>query len=146
MQGIDKRKTPEISRDCTATSIAGYLINKLSPTDTVMILKNWNKNNSPPLPDSELEKVVNSVSRYKPEKSGNSIDISNVYDSKRMLGEYENYIKSLKQNRFLTGIHEIDKLIRGVAGGEVLTIIARAGSFKTAMLQNLLKNYIKNSA
>jgi len=69
-----------------------------------------------------------------------------VYDSKRMLDEYQSYIKSLKQNRFITGIHEIDKRIRGVAGGEVLTIIARAGSFKTAMLQNLLKNYIKNSA
>jgi len=46
----------------------------------------------------------------------------------------------------LTGITEIDKRIRGVSGGEVLTIIARAGSFKTAMLQNMLLNYVNHSA
>jgi replicative DNA helicase len=53
---------------------------------------------------------------------------------------------SLRKNRFITGISEIDKRIRGVNGGEVLFIIARAGSFKTALLQNMLLNYIKNSA
>ncbi len=68
-----------------------------------------------------------------------------VYNSKRMVEKYRQYVNSLRNNRFITGIHEIDKRIRGVAGGEVLTIIARAGSFKTAWLQNLLKNYINNS-
>jgi replicative DNA helicase len=72
--------------------------------------------------------------------------LAEVYDSKRMVEAYRKYASSLKNNRFITGIHEIDKRIRGVAGGEVLTIIARAGSFKTAWLQNLLKNYINNSA
>ena len=60
------------------------------------------------------------------------VDTINVYDSARMIDEYQEYIKNLKQNRFITGINEIDKRIRGVAGGEVLTIIARSGSFKTA--------------
>ena len=41
-------------------------------------------------------------------------------------------------------IRQVDNTIRGVAGGEVLFIIARAGSFKTATLQNLLKNYVNN--
>jgi hypothetical protein len=76
----------------------------------------------------------------------NRVDISNVYDSARMIQEYKAYINTLKQNRFITGIKQIDKRIRGVAGGEVLIIIARSGSFKTAMLQNLLKNYINHSA
>jgi len=76
----------------------------------------------------------------------NKINLSNVYDSSRMVEEYEGYIESLKNNQFITGIGEIDKRIRGVAGGEVLDIIARAGAFKTAMLQNLLKNYMDNSA
>ena len=135
----------EGSRNATATKIAGYWINKLSRSDTLAILKSWNQNNDPPLPDKDLETVVRSVSRYEPNKS-RSIDLSNVYDSKRMVEEYRKHVSSLRNNRFITGIHEIDKRIRGVAGGEVLTIIARAGSFKTAMLQNLLKNYIDNSA
>ena len=146
MEGIDKIKNPEISRNCTATKIAGYWINKLPPDDVFLILQKWNKTNKPPLDESELKTVVKSNLKYKPKRPKPRIDISHVYDSKRMLDEYQSYIKSLKQNRFITGIHEIDKRIRGVAGGEVLTIIARAGSFKTAMLQNLLKNYIKNSA
>jgi replicative DNA helicase len=74
------------------------------------------------------------------------VDITNVFDAGRMVDAYREYNETLKQNRFVTGIHEIDKRIRGVAGGEVLTIIARAGSFKTAFLQNLLKRYIQNSA
>lgn len=73
------------------------------------------------------------------------VDISNVYDAAKMLKEYDNYIGTLKQNRFITGIHEIDKRIRGVAGGETFYIIARAGCFKTATLQNLLKGYANNS-
>jgi replicative DNA helicase len=74
------------------------------------------------------------------------VDLSNVYTPERCLQEYSSYIQTLKENRFITGIHEIDKRIRGVAGGELLFWIARAGSFKTAMLQNLLKNYIQHSA
>jgi replicative DNA helicase len=77
-------------------------------------------------------------------KSG--VDISNVYTPAKCLKEYDEYIRTLRGNRFITGIHEIDRRIRGVAGGEVLFIIARAGSFKTAMLQNLLKNYIQHSS
>jgi replicative DNA helicase len=74
------------------------------------------------------------------------VDIANVFTPERCLEEYSSYIQTLKENRFITGIHEIDKRIRGVAGGEVLIIIARAGSFKTAMLQNLLWGYVQNSA
>jgi len=72
--------------------------------------------------------------------------IENVYDAERCLEAYREYVKTLKQNRFITGIHEIDKRIRGVSGGEVLFIIARGGTFKTAILQNLLKNYVNNSS
>ena len=63
-----------------------------------------------------------------------------------MVEAYQEHISNLKKNRFILGIPEIDKRIRGVACGEVLTILARSGSFKTAMLQNLLKNYAQNSA
>jgi len=146
MQGVD---TNETSRNATGTKIAGYFINKLPASDVLTILKTWDLNNKPPLGEKELQTIVKSVSRYSPElslKNRNRVDISNVYDSVRMIDEYQEYIKNLKQNRFITGINEIDKRIRGVAGGEVLTFIARSGSFKTAMLQNLLKNYIQHSS
>ncbi len=147
MQGINKGESPGTSRNDTGTKIAGYFINKLPAYDVLTILKSWNLNNKPPLDEKELQTIVKSVSRYNPELSlKNRVDISNVYDSARMIEAYQEYIKNLKQNRFITGINEIDKRIRGVAGGEVLTIIARSGSFKTAMLQNLLKNYIQHSA
>ena len=74
------------------------------------------------------------------------VDISNVYDSKQMLDAYRQYVRTLKDNRFITGIHEIDKRIRGIGGGEVLFIIARAGAYKTAWLQNMLRNYCNVSA
>ncbi len=141
MQGVG-----EGERNGTGAKIAGYWINKVPPKDVELILSIWNQNNKPKLSENELQTILKSVSRYEPNRAKPRVDISHVYDYKRMLDEYQSYIKSLKQNRFITGIHEIDKRIRGVAGGEVLTIIARAGSFKTAMLQNLLKNYIKNSA
>jgi len=135
----------EGERESTAASIAGYWINKISPEEVLTILRAWNINNSPPLEDARLVSTIKSISRYEPEKE-RRVELDNVFDSKRMVETYIEHIKSLKNNRFITGITEIDKRIRGVAGGEVLTIIARAGSFKTAMLQNLLKNYIDHSA
>jgi len=144
MQGVD---TNETSRNVTGTQIAGYFINKLPAHDVLTILKSWNLNNKPPLAKSELNTILKSVSRYSPDiLTKNRVDIFNVYDSARMIEEYKAYIKTLKKNRFITGVKQIDKRIRGVAGGEVLTIIARSGSFKTAMLQNLLKNYIDHSS
>ena len=68
-----------------------------------------------------------------------------IYTPERMVQEYREYIKSLEKMRFLTGITEVDRVIRGVSGGEVLTILARAGCFKTTMLQHLLMRYAQNS-
>jgi replicative DNA helicase len=98
--------------------------------------------------ENEIEKTLRQglSDLYIGQKHYSGVDISNIYNAEEMLKEYEQYIVSLRKNRFITGISEIDKRIRGVNGGEVLFIIARAGSFKTALLQNMLLNYIKNSA
>ena len=133
------------ARNATATKIAGYYINKLSLDDTLVILQNWNKQNTPPLPDQELAQIVKSVARYEPEKKKQRVDISNVYTADRMLEAYQEYMKNLENNIFRPGITPIDQAIRGVGGGEVLTILARAGAFKTAMLQNMLFNYTRKS-
>lgn len=51
---------------------------------------------------------------------------------------YIRYIKNVGTHRFRTGFGDIDNHIRGVAPGEVMTIIAYSGTFKSALLQNLL--------
>jgi replicative DNA helicase len=79
-------------------------------------------------------------------KEDGRVNLDHVYDASRMIKEYEAYVHNLDKINFRTGVNPIDRKIRGVAGGEVLTIIARAGAFKTAMLQNILLNYIQNSA
>lgn len=73
------------------------------------------------------------------------INMANVWDTNRMLEAYRAHIDNLKMNLFVTGIENIDKIIRGVSGGEVLTIIARAGCFKTAFLQNMIRRYCRKS-
>lgn len=136
----------EGDRETTAAKLAGYWINKVPPNDVLTILQAWNTNNTPPLNDTCITSTVKSVSRYEPEKPEKEDIWDTIFDSERQVAEYWKYINSLKNNRFLTGIKEIDQQIRGIAGGEVLTIIARAGSFKTALLQNMLRNYLNNSA
>ena len=74
------------------------------------------------------------------------VHLSNIYTAEKSLKAYSEYVDSLQHCRFITGIKPIDRYIRGVGPGEVLSIIARAGTFKTALLQNLLLNYISNSA
>lgn len=73
------------------------------------------------------------------------VSLENVFDSTRMLEAYRVYVQSLESVLFKTGITAIDEKIRGVGPGEVLTILGRAGAFKTAFAQNLLKNYIHSS-
>jgi len=133
-------------RNATATKLAGYYINKLSLVDTLQILQTWNIQNKPPLEEKELQSIVKSVDRYKPEKFQKRVDIQNIFTPEMMIEAYREHVQSLKKNRFITGIKRIDNLIRGVSGGEVLTFIARSGSYKTAMLQNLLRGYIQNSS
>jgi replicative DNA helicase len=90
----------------------------------------------------ELAKLVEDDRFY---ARSDRVDMSNVYDAPRMVDEYKVYLANLKNNRFITSIDEIDRRIRGIGGGEVLTILARAGSFKTALLQNMLRRYVEHS-
>ena len=54
----------EGSRNDGAARIAGYLISKNVNLDFVRVfLQNWNKNNNPPLPQKEIDSVVDNVKR-----------------------------------------------------------------------------------
>ena len=73
------------------------------------------------------------------------VSMKDVYGAARMIEEYEKHVSSLASNMLKTGIDVIDAKIRGVAGGEVLTICARTGAFKTAVLQFILSQYTDKS-
>lgn len=94
-----------------------------------------------------LEKIQGDLDNIKRDvqiKPGR-IHPSNVYLVDDMIMAYHEHIKNIQENTLTLGIKEVDEIIRGVAPGEVLTIIARAGSFKTALLQNILQNHSKKS-
>lgn len=62
---------PEGERNDTATRICGYLLNLgLTPTMVMLMMRQWNQNNSPPLPDKELQSVVKSITKKELMKSG----------------------------------------------------------------------------
>lgn len=56
----------------------------------------------------------------------------------QMADLYEHHVKNLGKSRFVTGLPELDGVIRGVAPGEVMMITAYSGLFKSALLQNML--------
>lgn len=68
--------------------------------------------------------------------------IDNIKNAEQQIAEYETRLKAIQGNCLVVGIDLIDMAIRGIAGGEVLIILARAGSYKTAFWQQLLKNYV----
>jgi hypothetical protein len=52
-------------RDTTGTKIAGYFVDKLPKKDILTILSAWNTRNKPPLDESTIRKIVDSVYRYR---------------------------------------------------------------------------------
>ena len=51
---------------------------------------------------------------------------------------YDSYIRALSSSKILLGWPELDKQLRGVGPGEVLTVIAKSRAGKSAFLQNIL--------
>jgi hypothetical protein len=96
-----------------------------------------------------IQKALEGTSEvyHPPEQvAGNGrVSLQHVYDASRMIKEYQDYVHNFEKINFKTGIKQIDEKIRGVAGGEVLTLMARTGAYKTAELQNMLLNYIQIS-
>lgn len=66
------------------------------------------------------------------------VSLKDILTFKQRQNRYERHIREIDTARFKTGFPPLDACIRGVAPGEVLTIIANSGTFKTAFLQCLL--------
>lgn len=70
--------------------------------------------------------------------SFDGVSVKDIFTIQDRAARYAIQSQKLDNSRFITGFARLDYLIRGVAPGEVLTIIAEPGGFKTAWLQNLL--------
>lgn len=68
----------------------------------------------------------------------NGVSVADILPFEARQERYTAFAKSIEASRFKTGFGLLDREIRGVAPGEVLTAIAYSGTFKTAFLQNLL--------
>jgi replicative DNA helicase len=66
------------------------------------------------------------------------VDADELIDFQERTRQYIRFIKRIDAFRFITGFPRLDKELRGVAPGEVMTIAAYSGTFKSALLQYLL--------
>lgn len=62
-----------------------------------------------------------------------------IYTPGELVNAYTRFIEALKEGRITLGWPEVDACLRGIAPGEVLTIIAKSGVGKSAILQNILR-------
>lgn len=69
----------------------------------------------------------------------------NIYDAERSLEAYHDHVKRSGQIVFKFGIDLMDRAIEGVSPGEVMTLVARSGVWKTTFLQMILQWYLEKS-
>jgi len=131
---------PKGERDDTAIRIVGLLRKGgLDKNATSMILHGWNKGLDEPLEESEIDKCINSG--YKYENENMEVDIRHIW---AFSDDYKSFVNSAKQVNL--GISFIDKKIRGLRPGQVLTIMGFTGNFKSGLLQWIMRHYYQYSS
>ena len=66
------------------------------------------------------------------------VSISDLSSFEERLAYYKTKVATVTKDRFITEYRLLDDKIRGVCPGEVMTVVAEPGGFKTAFLQNIL--------
>ncbi len=154
MQGIE-----EGERDDCALRLSIYL-KKLGYPSNISLgaLLGWNQRNNPPLESDVVEKKVEQaynnnysyscndyiLQKYcdtkcylKKEKEKSAEDIKSIEE---LIVEYQNYVANLSQNLVHLGLGNIDRIMRGIAPGEICEIIGIPTSGKTCLAINILHN------
>lgn len=151
----------EGERDNAAIRLATYFRKQGYAADiTFGVLMAWNKRNSPPLRQAEMEKFIHQayegsydygckdhlLSRYCDAKCHlqkrklERVNADKIYAVADARKRYEEYVADLQRRKIELGIPVLDKRLRGVAPGEVLQIMARSSVGKTALLLNIMRN------
>lgn len=93
--------------------------------------------------DSDLPRILSEAREKLATITGsmdglNGVSQADICTFEQRRKQYEEYVRTIATTRFKTGFKLLDQQLRGVAPGELLTIIAYSGTFKTAFLQNIL--------
>jgi len=129
-------------RDNKAFAIARYCRDKkLERRVALDILRLWDAQQVDALGETVLAKKIQSAyGRVIPGDTEDDITPDDIKTPADLAAEYDAYIEKLKSRRVTVGWPEVDARLRGIAPGEVLTIIAKSGVGKTAVLQNILRH------
>ena len=122
--------------------MGGYLIKRVDKDVFLSIMYNWNKQNNPPLSEKDLEiQVENLYKTYgnKDEQVSDSVNLMDfVYNHEMMSEKYREYVLKLQNKRVLFGIPDFDTVMRGLCPGELMILMGRPSSGKTALAQSMM--------
>ena len=130
-------------RDVQAFSIACRLRDWGVPsTGATAILNMWDASLETPLTATDgddvlIRKIQNA---YGDTATEERITPEAVLSITELADEYSLYVKNLKARTVRLGFPSIDKYMRGIAPGEVCTVIAKTSVGKTAFSQNVIRN------
>lgn len=152
----------EGERDNAGLRIAVHYAKQGLPEDLLVgLLAAWNRRNTPPLREDDIEKLARQAVekpydfgcgdvllkqycslpcpvRRQPNEDAPAIErvksIADAYEA------YLDYVANLRKARVKLGFGPLDERMRGIAPGEVCQIIARSAVGKTTLALNILKN------
>jgi len=128
----------EGERDVIGAKFLGILKSKgMEPELAMQWLRGWNSQNTPPMSEDQLHKLLISIYSYD-EKKEQTIE-SQIKPVWAVYDEYDEFVNS--KRRVDIGIAEIDGRMRGIRPGQVLTILGYTGNYKSATLQDILRGY-----
>ena len=117
----------EGERDTMGTKLAGYLINKHIPEDVLGILSIWNKQNKPPLAETQIDKIVRSVTRYKQDTDWQT-PIS--FDDYSRLPEFPTEALPLIGREMVEAVSRVNQVDKGLPGSMYLSVLSTCLSKK----------------
>ncbi len=153
----------EGGRDNTGLRLAVHFLKELPPEVVLSMLHGWNKRNKPPMDAEDVDKLFNQAQNgeydfgcndfilvehcqkacvFKKLPEEKRVTADKIYSLDEARDKYLEYIKKLDERKITLGYEKIDKVIRGIAPGEVCEVMARTGVGKTAFLLNVIKNVI----
>lgn len=112
---------------------------------TLSMLKLWNNSNDPPLSFDRLETESKRAFEDLRKKRKNDISEIKIYSLREAEKEYLKYVSQVNNCKVRTGYEAIDKKIRGIMPGETMCILGKTSVGKSAFLQNIGINFIKES-